>query len=201
MAKWVFFIPIPGFLVPVRRFVKRVASRMSKPKRRAVLVLDDIGEAPPLVGIDGESTVESQIVAGLDAGALFLLRLLQDEGRNPETQALNVDFKQRLDAFKALNDYLVKRQKAKENGLDSGDDMPPYEQIRKSLDEKGFKIVPKTKVGRPTKEELELRKQILGEDEKPAPEDDRPTDDAPDSAMTRRLREIKAAKAGASENG
>lgn len=139
-----------------------------------------------------ENAVENQIANGLDAGALFLLKLLQDETKTDGV--LNVDFKQRLDAFKALNDYLVKRQKARENGLGDGDGMPPYEKIRRWLDEMGFEIVPKKKVGRPTKEELELRKKVLGEDEpeKPTKDDgDGAGGDPPDSAMLERLSKLR----------
>lgn len=155
--------------------------------------VDVVATLPP--GDDGEKTIEKRIIEGLDAGALVFLEILKDTSKD-DSGSYRIDAKTRQDAFKQVSDYLVKRQKAGAN--DAGDGMPPYEKIRKQLDAMGFMIVPKPKPGRPSKEEIELRKEVLGDD---APDEPPAKPVSDDEDLRKRLNELAQKRPGAATNG
>ena len=205
MARWHFSIPIPVFLAfipnslfrtptpaapapPVagyRHPIQSVEARREANRRVSRVLSDtDTGDLPP--SPDEGLTIEARITGGLDRAALVFLKILENEERDPVTNALLVDAKTRAAAFKMLVDWIVKRKKAAVD--DGGDGPPPYEKIRKWLDEAGFKIVPKNP-GRPTKEMLATREAIMG---KPEPEPKAPP--AEDKDLAARLQELAARK-------
>lgn len=146
-------------------------------------------ELPPA---SEEKTVESMLIAGLDKGAMVFLKVLENDQRDGDGN-YRIDAKTRMEAFKMVSDYLVKRQKAGANERQDG--MPPYEKIRKWLDDQGFEIRPKPKRGRPSEAELRKRAEVLGEDAVVVEPEPPPVSD--DAALKQRLEalaELRGAK-------
>lgn len=152
----------------------------------------------PSMGPDTEISLEQQILEGLDRSALVFLSILEDQSRGQDGNLL-VDVKTRADHFKMLVDWLTKRKKAQPEGAGAG--MPPYEQIRKWLDDNGLEIRPKSRAGRPTNEAKAIASAIMGaEDERPAAQKQAPAaPPAPDEALAARLKALANQRGDANE--
>lgn len=149
-----------------------------------------------------DAPIEQQIIAELDRTALSMMRVLQNDERD-ENGALLVDFKMRHETFKMLTQYLEKRRKAAPEG--DADGMPPYERIRKWLDENGLEIRPK-RAGRPTLEQQSILEKLRSEEEaaraKPKASPLPPAEPPPgDDDMAVRLRALAEKRAAEAVNG
>lgn len=212
MARWTFQVPIPPFLTrrpapappvvvaPAPKTPHRIAdyapnrdaARVRRASIRAATAImnDTVATEMPVEG----TPLEQQIIDGLDAAAIVFLDILKDDSKDKDGN-LRVDAKTRMDAFKMLADWTVKRKKSAPE--DSGG-IPPYEKIRKWLDEQGFAIVPKKKAGRPSAEDLAKRALVLGEPAK-LPEDP-PLKPVGDEQLADRLKRLAESRPDAKES-
>ena len=112
MARWHFSIPIPVFLASIpnslfrtptpaapappvtgyRHPIQSVEARREANRRVSRVLSDtDTGDLPP--SPDEGLTIEARITGGLDRAALVFLKILENEERDPVTNALLVDAK------------------------------------------------------------------------------------------------------------